>query len=336
MAAASVKRAAACLALLGLTVGCADSSAPGGPDDGPSAGSNGGPTRGMIDRLATYIDGNDYTRHIVALDSQPAPSSEEELLQIGATRSYYLLQAGRHEEASAEVLSTIQAAERSGTAVTLGFRSDLRDLLALSAMWGTFEDACMRDTEACLLPLDPRAYGPEVSLRLEAADVLYRGRLEEDPEDVVAQWLLNLAHMALGDYPQGVPEPWRIEPGEFYEGAEFPRFPERAAELGVDLVGHAGGIIFDDLDNDDDFDLLISSRGLADSIRYFENRDGAFIDRTVESGLHGLVGGLNLLQGDYDNDGDEDVFALRGAWTPDGQPNSLFRNEGGGRFTDVT
>ncbi|NIV47988.1 MAG: hypothetical protein GWN46_14885, partial [Gammaproteobacteria bacterium] len=49
-------------------------------------------------------------------------------------------------------------------------------------------------------------------------------------------------------------------------------------------------------------------------------------------------GGLNLVQADYDNDGDVDVLVLRGAWSRGaGQhPNSLLRNNGDGTFTDVT
>ena len=52
----------------------------------------------------------------------------------------------------------------------------------------------------------------------------------------------------------------------------------------------------------------------------------------------GIVGGLNLIQADYDNDGLVDVLVLRGAWLGRGgaHPNSLLRNLGGGRFVDVT
>ncbi len=51
-----------------------------------------------------------------------------------------------------------------------------------------------------------------------------------------------------------------------------------------------------------------------------------------------MTGGLNLIQGDYDNDGFVDVLVLRGGWLgKDGRfPNSLLRNNGDGTFTDVT
>ena len=51
-----------------------------------------------------------------------------------------------------------------------------------------------------------------------------------------------------------------------------------------------------------------------------------------------MVGGLNMFQADYDNDGCIDVFVPRGAWLHDhGQiPPSLLQNNCNGTFTDVT
>jgi len=290
----------------------------------------------MIDHLSGFVDANDFTRLLVAMDSVAVPPTLQGILTEGGRRAYYLLQAGRHEEASRELIQLLGIADTERRRVPPAYRRDMQDLLALAGLWGTFEDACLRSSDACLFPLDPAQYPPEVAPRLDAAAALLLARLRGDPNDVVAEWLLNLAHMALGDYPGGVPAEWRIAPDELLPQADFPRFANRAPELGVDVPGHAGGVVWDDFDGDEDFDLLVSSRALRDSIRYFENRDGTFVDRTREAGLLGLTGGLNLLQGDYDNDGDLDVYALRGAWTPDGQPSSLLRNEGGGRFADVT
>ena len=47
---------------------------------------------------------------------------------------------------------------------------------------------------------------------------------------------------------------------------------------------------------------------------------------TEKAGLRGLLGGLNMAQADYDNDGCIDVFIARGAWQHDkGQlPSSLW------------
>jgi hypothetical protein len=71
---------------------------------------------------------------------------------------------------------------------------------------------------------------------------------------------------------------------------------------------------------------------------FHNNGDGSFVDRTMEAGLTGVTGGLNLIQGDYNNDGLPDVLILRGAWlgAEGNQPDSLLRNDGHGHFSDVT
>ncbi len=47
---------------------------------------------------------------------------------------------------------------------------------------------------------------------------------------------------------------------------------------------------------------------------------------------------MNVVHADYDNDGDADLFVLRGGWMFQAgeQPNSLLQNQGDGRFVDVT
>jgi ASPIC and UnbV/FG-GAP-like repeat len=59
---------------------------------------------------------------------------------------------------------------------------------------------------------------------------------------------------------------------------------------------------------------------------------------TEKAGLKGIVGGLNMVQADYNNDGCIDVLIPRGAWLHDKgrYPMSLLRNNCDGTFTDVT
>jgi hypothetical protein len=90
-------------------------------------------------------------------------------------------------------------------------------------------------------------------------------------------------------------------------------FVDLAPAVGVDRLGRAGGSILDDFDGDGDLDLVTSSWGLDEQIRYFRNEgNGRFTDRTKEAGLSGLTGGLNLVQADYDNDGDLDIVGAAG------------------------
>ena len=145
--------------------------------------------------------------------------------------------------------------------------------------------------------------------------------------------------MTLGEYPYRVPPRWLIPPETFKPDYDIKRFYDVAPGLGLDVVGLAGGSIVDDFNGDGYLDIMASSYGLRDQLRYFQSKtDGTFTDRTLAAGLLGEVGGLNLCHADYNNDGSPDVFVLRGAWLQENghHPNSLLRNDGDGTFEDVT
>jgi hypothetical protein len=192
--------------------------------------------------------------------------------------------------------------------------------------------------ESCLFPLSPAAYHtlPRGS---RGALVLLQEHLTEFPDDLGARWLLNVAHMTLGEYPGQVPPRFLIPPKVLASEYSLPRFPDVAGALGLDVIDQAGGVIMDDFDNDGLLDLVVSAWGLRGQIRFFRNEgDGRFTERTREAGLEGLFGGLNLVQTDYNNDGWLDILVLRGGWMGKvgRMPKSLLRNNGDGTFTDVT
>lgn len=208
---------------------------------------------------------------------------------------------------------------------------------------GETENCRLQHTpESCILPI--RGSGihilPEGSQRaLEYFEAVLRNVASESPLYFEALWLFNIAHMTLGQHPDGVPAEYLIPSQAFAAAEAFPRFANIAAQLGLDTVSLSGGAVADDFDGDRYLDLLVSTSDAAGQMRFFHNSgDGTFADRTTEAGLNGLRGGLNMVQADYDNDGDIDVLVLRGAWFgAEGQhPNSLLRNEGDGTFVDVT
>lgn len=163
--------------------------------------------------------------------------------------------------------------------------------------------------------------------------------MSKHPEDYECQWLLNIAYMQLGKYPQGVPPHWLIQSSLFRSEANVGEFLDVAPQAGLGVTGHSGGAIMEDFDGDGLLDVMVSSSGPLDQIHFFHNNgDGTFSDRTRQAGLTGEFGGLNIVEGDYNNDGKPDVIILRGGWW--GKfgcyPMSLLRNNGNGTFDDVT
>ena len=194
--------------------------------------------------------------------------------------------------------------------------------------------------DACIMPIQGSGIHEDKTGARKATQV-YEALLDKDPDDLNSRWLLNIAYMTLGEYPAKVPPRWLIPKLDAPEPYPVKSFVDVAADLNISTNDRAGGVIVDDFDNDGYLDIVTSAWGLEDPMHFFHNNgDGTFTDRSAESGLSSLTGGLNLSSTDYNNDGFTDIFVLRGAWQgQDGfgeQPNSLVRNNGDGTFTDVT
>lgn len=274
------------------------------------------------------------------LDEAQAQGQSPRVLALLPQVARQWLNAGHNERALRTYARYRGLVEQASWRLDTRQTAELELQTALTYLRIAEQDNCLDAHHAysCLFPIQDlgvHAYqrGARGAIRVLTA------WLGNAPDDLAARWLLNLAHMTVGDYPDGVPVAWRIPPRTFASEIEFPRFPEIAGALGLDVDGHAGGVVMEDFDGDGWLDLLVSSSSLEGSLRLFRNQgDGTFIERTTEAGLTGLVGGLNLIHADYDNDGWPDVLVLRGAWWgPAGHhPNSLLRNLGDGRFEDVT
>ena len=199
-----------------------------------------------------------------------------------------------------------------------------------------------RNADTCILPIRSEAVHKERRGAAEAAK-RYAELLSDPASDadnaLLYTWLLNISHMVLGQWPDAVPERWRIPAKAFESDYDIGLFRDVAASRGLAVFGRAGGAVLEDFDNDGHLDLMTSHMGLDEQLDYFRNAgNGTFTRMTERAGLKGITGGLNMVQGDYDNDGCIDVYVTRGAWLHDkGQyPSSLLRNNCDGTFTDVS
>lgn len=310
----------------------------------PSAG-----TQRMVARLRQLADAAD-PRINPFLSSQRAQSLGTTLLQshtnkdvmarLGPVFASDLLQSGQSEAA----LKQFGLLENFFS-TTAGFTNPVtaRGMKlgkAVSALRIGEQENCIvnHSPVSCLFPLQSGAFHALPRGSRTAIPIL-TNLLAADPTDLRARWLLNLAHMTLGEWPDQVPEPWRIGPEVFASEAPFPPFPQGAGAVGLDAVDLGGGTALEDFDNDGLLDVMVTSWGLRDPLHlYHNNGDGTFSDRTEQAGLVGEWGGLNLVTADYNNDGFTDVLILRGAWLGRAGrlPNSLLRNNGNGTFSDVT
>ncbi len=249
-----------------------------------------------------------------------------------------LLKFGRNDE-SREHLQ--RALELCTTPDEHGLLQIVRRKLAIALMRGGEVSHCIahHNPESCLFPIRKGGVWAQPANAERAAE-LFETFLEDDPENLSAVWLLNLCHMVKGTYPDGLAPEHRIPPEVIDSTVDVPRFRDLAPALGLDVLDLAGGAVMDDMDGDGFLDVVTSTQDPAGSMHYFHNAgDGTFADWTERAGLAGQIGGLNLLQADYDDDGRLDLFLLRGAWFGPvfgRQRNSLLHQEPDGAFRDVS
>jgi hypothetical protein len=84
---------------------------------------------------------------------------------------------------------------------------------------------------------------------------------------------------------------------------------------------------FIDVDNDGDWDLLLANHAGEPMNLFIQQPDGSFIDEAPQRGIDFVAAVIQLVSGDYDNDGDVDIFAV-------GTDHIMFENDGTGHFSD--
>jgi len=213
--------------------------------------------------------------------------------------------------------------------------------LAIAYMRLAEKQNCVNNhnSESCIMPIQKKGIHT-IQQGSQQAINIYKKLLNINPLDYESRWLLNVAYMTLGRYPEDVPEKWLIpDLNKDKSGYAIKPFVDVALNVGIKSANMSGGVIIDDFNNDNYLDIVTSNWSLDGTMHYYQNnkKDG-YTDYSTTSQLGRFKGGLNMIQADYNNDGYVDIFVLRGAWMHQygRQPNSLLRNNGDGTFTDVT
>jgi hypothetical protein len=306
-----------------------------------------------FDRLLSWVSWKDPTsfesireawhkvgyRHIADVDAALAHevrdrSGKFEALLFKASMYMYEGEPTRAYEVLQEARSLLE----SSPALAEGWLYSVIFFQGVAGLRQGENENCLecRGAGACIFPLRPTAiHAKPAGSRLAIQH--FTEYLQQFPDDLGVRWLLNLAYMTLGEYPARVPAEHLLNFDKFAVDGDIGRFEDISHLVGINRPTLSGGAILDDFDNDGLLDLVVTSSDPTQVMAFFRNKgDGTFEDRTQAAGLSQQLGGLNLVQADYNNDGFLDVFISRGAWLEHPMRPTLLRNNGNGTFSDVT
>ncbi len=309
-----------------------------------SCQNNSNPNQEMIDLLQSidkYEDDpeNHFSPEAILRSSDSllnASRPPADVMKIKYQKANALLQLGQEQKA----IDVFQEMLNETPAAQSGQRTFLMKDLAMAYLRLGERTNCYNNhsPESCIFPISGAGVHQDKT-GSEKAIELYKQLLADDPGDLESRWLLNIAYMTTGGYPQELPAALLLKIAQEDTAHQMKPFTDVAANVGLNIDNQAGGSIVDDFNNDGYDDIITSSWSLKEPMHYLKNNgNGTFTDVSDSSWLGTLTGGLNIMQTDYNNDGFKDIFVLRGAWKGrfGKEPNSLLRNNGDGTFTDVT
>jgi hypothetical protein len=293
-----------------------------------------------LDEIRRWAEGRAETaiREIDSqLTSESLPWNTEAELRIDSAGCS--MSMGEPDRAYATLEKLRSRVEEWGDPARKSWLSSIMFFQGVAALRRGENENCIlcRGESSCILPISAAAVHrkPEGS---RLAIQHFTEYLETFPDDLEVRWLLNLAHMTLGEHPDRVDPRFLIRLDHFLDSeVDIGRFRDIGHLVGVNRFNQAGGAIMDDLDNDGLLDLVVSSFDHKQRLGIYRNTgEGDFEELGEAAGVADQYGGLVCVQTDYNNDGLLDVFIPRGAWMPDPIRPSLLRNDGRFRFTDVT
>lgn len=189
---------------------------------------------------------------------------------------------------------------------------------------------------------------PDIFLSNHGPKLLYKNNGDGTFTDVIATSGITITGVtngrAFGDFNNdGYLDLYMVnwntnEPAVLYKNSGPPdwKFIDVTAASGATFQGSGHACTFVDYDNDGDQDIFISVY-YGNNVLYRNNGNATFTDVSAQAGIQVGSRCRGITWGDYDNDGDLDLYLTRGSFhTP--FANYLFRNEGAPNwnFTDVS
>ena len=161
---------------------------------------------------------------------QPAFKSQFEKLMWNKTYYNELLNAGKTEEAAVGFNFLLTDANYAPL-LDKKMRNELEQMLAVSYLRsGELQNCVVNHTsQSCIVPIQKEGQH-KIRTGSENAIRTYLSILETTPDDLNSRWLLNIAAMTLGEYPQAVPEKYRIPMATFEGKGNEGKFKDRAID----------------------------------------------------------------------------------------------------------
>src|ERR1017187_1184099 len=267
--------------------------------------------------IARHWEGLGY-KGVAIFDAQLADPKRPEIgdLRLLMSKVAFQLYEGEAKQAYetlALLRSKVEGDQRSARVML----ATVIFMQGVTAMRRGENDNCIacRGESSCIVPISASAVHTNPTGSTLAV-MHFKEYLDLFPDDLGVRWLLQVAHMTLGETADDGDPRFRSALDRFFHSEfDIGAFRNVSHEAGLDRYNQAGGAIMDDFDNDGLLDVVVTCQNPTEAMAFYRNKgDGTFEDRSRQAGLTDQLGGLVCYQADYNNDGHLDVFISRGAW----------------------
>ncbi len=174
--------------------------------------------------------GIEELRHELAAVDRRTPAGRAQVMQLEIFLGLLHMSVGEFTDAD----SRFAAAQAADPNCPLDLLANIEALRGVAALRRGETENCVAccNGSSCIFPLAPAAVHQSPSGSREAVR-RFTTYLEQRPQDLGVQWLLNVACMTLGDYPDRVPSQYLIPLGPFQSDGGVGRLENVAERVGL-------------------------------------------------------------------------------------------------------